>query len=204
MGKKKAPALKSGGLRSLSDLVPATRMEAILNGGDISPVTREEYFVKKAVTNAEDLPAVTAADNGDVLTVVSGEWAKADAPSGLPEVTAADNGDVLTVVSGEWAKAAPAGGGLVVNITGEEVGQTTEYVMDKTLSQIVTALSSGIMPMFREVYPETIVLYTVLNADILEEGGIIYLYNPNLSDGEPRAFRAASVNDYPTYTYTPE
>lgn len=29
----------------------------------------------------------------------------------LPAVTAADNGDVLTVVEGAWAKAAPSGGG---------------------------------------------------------------------------------------------
>ena len=30
--------------------------------------------------------------------------------SGLPEVTSEDNGDVLTVVEGSWAKAAPTGG----------------------------------------------------------------------------------------------
>lgn len=34
--------------------------------------------------------------------------------SSLPEVTADDNGDVLTVVEGAWAKAAPSGGGVLV------------------------------------------------------------------------------------------
>lgn len=29
----------------------------------------------------------------------------------LPKVTSSDNGDVLTVVEGKWAKAAPSGGG---------------------------------------------------------------------------------------------
>lgn len=33
---------------------------------------------------------------------------------GLPEVSASDNGDVLTVVEGAWAKAAPSGGGVLV------------------------------------------------------------------------------------------
>ena len=33
--------------------------------------------------------------------------------SSLPEVSADDNGDVLTVVEGEWAKAAPSGGTLM-------------------------------------------------------------------------------------------
>ena len=53
------------------------------------------------------LPAVTATDNGDVLTVVNGAWAKASAPTELPAVTAEDDGDVLTVVDGAWAKATP-------------------------------------------------------------------------------------------------
>ena len=51
------------------------------------------------------LPDVTAADDGDVLTVVNGAWAKAAAPKELPTVTAADDGSVLKVVSGQWDKA---------------------------------------------------------------------------------------------------
>ena len=90
---------------ALENLDPVTRLEAILDGEDITPVTRLEYFLKQAATNDDELPAVTAADNGDVLTVVSGEWAKAAAPSGLPEVTSSNNGQVLTVVNGEWAAA---------------------------------------------------------------------------------------------------
>lgn len=50
------------------------------------------------------LPAVTSDDNGDVLTVVDGEWDKAAASGGLPAVTSDDDGDVLAVVSGAWAK----------------------------------------------------------------------------------------------------
>ena len=53
-----------------------------------------------------DLPAVSNTDNGDVLIVADGKWAKGDMPTELPAVSGADDGDVLTVVSGSWAKAA--------------------------------------------------------------------------------------------------
>ena len=49
------------------------------------------------------LPTVSASDNGDVLTVVNGAWAKAAAPVELPAVTASDNGNVLKVVDGAWS-----------------------------------------------------------------------------------------------------
>lgn len=52
---------------------------------------------------AAELPAVNAADNGKVLTVVSGKWAKAAVPTELPAVTTDDNGKVLKVASGAWA-----------------------------------------------------------------------------------------------------
>ena len=49
-----------------------------------------------------ELPGVTEADNGKVLKVANGKWAKGTDES-LPPVTASDNGDFLRVVDGAWA-----------------------------------------------------------------------------------------------------
>ena len=55
-----------------------------------------------------ELPAVTTEDNGDVLTVVEGAWAKATIPAQLPAVTSEDAGKVLTVNSeGQWVAVLP-------------------------------------------------------------------------------------------------
>ena len=52
-----------------------------------------------------ELPKVKSTDNGSVLTVVSGKWAKAAIPSQLPEVDVADAGAVLKVnAEGAWDK----------------------------------------------------------------------------------------------------
>ena len=64
-------------------------------------------------------------------------------PSGntLPAVTADDNGDVLTVVEGAWGKATPSGGGaFVVTITD---GEDDTQVLDKNWTEINTAVRSG-------------------------------------------------------------
>ena len=57
--------------------------------------------VASAIASA--LPSVSGSDNGKILMVKSGKWAKADAE--LPAVTATNNGQVLTVVSGKWQNA---------------------------------------------------------------------------------------------------
>ena len=79
-------------------------------GGELSDVAdittipdMLEAISTVASAAASELPPVKPADNGKVLTVVSGKWAKADLPEDeLPAVTADDNGKVLMVVNGEW------------------------------------------------------------------------------------------------------
>lgn len=77
----------------------------------------------KKLAEAVELPVVSGADNGNVLTVVSGAWAKAAIPSQLPSVTTSDEGSILTVnSSGEWAKGNPIGGGLDYSTTEQNTG----------------------------------------------------------------------------------
>lgn len=89
-------------------------------GGDFNFVPAEE--AKSA------LPAVSVADNGDVLTVVNGAWSKSDPPSSLPSYTTSDNGKVLTVdgtgttAALEWAAGGGGAGGNVYFL--EEDGNT--------------------------------------------------------------------------------
>lgn len=85
---------------ALEDLTPVTRTEAILDGDEISPVTRMEYFLGKA---ANEVPKpVGVSDAGKVLTVnAAGDGFELDTPaSGLPAYTGADLGKVLTLGEG--------------------------------------------------------------------------------------------------------
>lgn len=62
-------------------------------------------MVGSSSSSASDvLPSITDGDESKVLTVVDGEWNKAEIPAGLPEITAADEGSVLKVVDGvaQW------------------------------------------------------------------------------------------------------
>ena len=67
-----------------------------------------DYLEDNPVATGDSLPKVTASDNGDVLLVSGGKWAKGTLNKELPTVTAENNGQVLTVVEGVWAAAAPA------------------------------------------------------------------------------------------------
>lgn len=86
---------------ALEDLNPAVRVEEILDGADIEPATRLEYFMKKAA-NEVPKPAGSS-DAGKVVTVnEDGDGYELGAiPSGLPSYTSADKGKVLTIGEGE-------------------------------------------------------------------------------------------------------
>lgn len=49
------------------------------------------------------IAALPTGTDGQVLTLVSGEWTAAAVPSELPAVTSTENGKVLKVVDGVWA-----------------------------------------------------------------------------------------------------
>ena len=75
---------------------------------DVANITTIADMIYKLATIAPSivgLPAVTSEDNGMILTVVNGKWAKAAAPVGLPAVSATNNGKILKVVDGAWALA---------------------------------------------------------------------------------------------------
>ena len=83
-----------------------------------------------------ELPA--AGTNGNVLTANNGEWVSAAPSSQLPAVTAEDAGDVLTVnESGVWAAAEPSGGSAVLAVS--ETVASDVGTLNKTAAEIMAA-----------------------------------------------------------------
>ena len=131
-------------------LIPENSLEQILNGDNVTPDDRLEYFVKKAIDNA-------GSGGG----------------SSLPEPGTA--GNVLTSTGDAWESSAPSASALMCTLT---VGETT--TCDKSVSEIVSAVKSGkdvfavadgaVLEL--KMYDNTHVTFQLVNKD----GNGIYLY----------------------------
>lgn len=89
---------------------------------------------------------LTSPSDGQVLHYDGTEWINATPVAELPVVTSDDNGDVLTVVEGAWAKASAGGGGnnnFIVTFSHDEHDEVEDIVADKTYAEILEAMQSG-------------------------------------------------------------
>ena len=127
--------------------------------GTLPTLTEQE---KNDLLAAKELPAVSSTDNGKVLTVVEGAWAKAAIPAQLPSVSGTDNGKALMVSGGKWQKSSlPDAGadtkGLVKQAANvAESSATTVADLKGTFNSILTALkAAGIMVADAEETEET-------------------------------------------------
>ena len=93
----------------------------------------KDYYVEIGGTSTDVEDVVTIPDMIDAITALGGG-------SSLPEVTADDNGDVLTVVGGEWNKAAPSEAPFkIVEATSNNGTITFSNETQKSLYQYATS-----------------------------------------------------------------
>ena len=121
-----------GGADTTSYLLTIATGEDLV-GADVSIVKKAE------VPSGGGLPEVTSEDNGDVLTVVEGAWAKSNPPTELPDQTGASQGDVLAIGSSGLEWATPSGAEELVCTFSFGEGITC----DKSVTEILAALDAG-------------------------------------------------------------
>lgn len=128
---------------ALEDLTPAVRVEGILDGADIEPATRLEYFLSKAANEVPKPAGVS--DAGKVLTVnEDGDGFILDeVDPGLPDISGvSDAGKVVTVN--------PAGNGYELDDVPEAntivtfSTETTNAIMQAMQSAIPTAVGGSV------------------------------------------------------------
>lgn len=123
----------------------------------------------------------------------------------LPAVSADDNGKVLTVSSGAWAAAQPSGSGGIMVVTGTYDESTDTTTLNKTWQEIYDAFANGVLPVYKMVdvvEGQTSVIIHYLNGIM----GSDEIYRVFFAGVSPIAggtinsiiFTCNSPNDYPT------
>ena len=117
--------------------------------------------------------------------------------------TSDDNGDVLTVVEGAWGKAAPSGGGSgVLVVTATEDADTGVLTLDKTASEIYSAMKSGGVMVDAE--DASYGIFPFVWSFYLSTGAYnFYAITISPVDGSVEGtfrFQALTGADYPSYT----
>lgn len=117
----------------------------VWQSGDVvtsEKLNKLENGVENADANA--LPAVTTDDNGDVLAVVSGAWAKSS--NALPPVNNGDGGMILQVSGGKWSKVWPEYSYVVQETAGEDEDHPGTYVCSSSAGDLYDAYHvNGVM-----------------------------------------------------------
>ena len=179
-------------------------ISALANVNDVTAILNAiaDLDTVQKIKSATELPDVSDADDGDVLTVVDGEWAKAE-PSGggssLPSVTPTDNGDVLTVVDGAWDKAAPSG---LPAVTGADFGKTMQVgTGTQTLATVVpeqTVTPQGADWEYTAVLSNVnAALFTPFTPAVVTMNGVSY--NTYINAGGFISFNDEDENGYVVY-----
>lgn len=119
-------------------------------GGDIAEVANLntipqllEEISTVAQAAATELPAVKAADNGKVLTVVNSKWAKADLPTELPAITGSDNGKLLKASAGKWVTTDFGYRSYSITISGTTAGGNVQITWPVGMNQATAITSLG-------------------------------------------------------------
>ena len=147
----------------------------------------------------------TISDTKYVLDKTNGWVLPGQSGKELPAVTAEDDGDVLTVVSGAWGKAAPSGGGGgsgVLVVTGTWEGEIE--TLNKTWQEIHDAVEAGTMVIYQMVYDSYIDLgYLMIVSEGNSSGQLQLPWIVSfLLQGEELTvvdFDASSASDYPAH-----
>lgn len=85
------------------------------------------------------LPEVSSTDNGDILKVVGGEWAKAEEKTELPSMSGVADGNVLSVDDGSAVWATPASPVVFLTFDAET------YELSLTWQECMTNMQNNVL-----------------------------------------------------------